>query len=268
MNTNYSQLISDQINSNPNNKESLFQLSVEGENILGIHHQAATKDKLIIFCGGINAQRCDLNRIGVKFSRAMASKGISVIRFDYRGLGVSEGFSWNMTIESKIKDIKAIVNYAINTLQFKEIYLLGFSDGARNIVGLASDYPEVKGLVLWNPALIYNQVNNGENKPILDKKTKKILWTVNGNYLSSEFYRSVQRAENRVLDEWYSLNKPVLIIWGEKDVTTITTREKLKDNFKDSVTQKTVLDGRHLFCKKKDHLFLIEETFNWLSNIS
>ncbi|MEC2074257.1 alpha/beta hydrolase [Alkalihalophilus marmarensis] len=265
MNKKYGQLLNTSKETfNPNNHEALFQLPVENEMILGIHHQSTTKDKLIIFCGGLNAQRCDLNRIGVRFSREIAKRGISVVRFDYRGLGVSEGFSWDITIESKIKDIKAIINYAINKLNYSEIYLLGFSDGARNIVKLANDYNQVRGLILWNPALIYNQVKSGENKPVVDRKTKKVLWTVNGNYFSSEFYRSVQRNEAHILDDWNLMNKPVLIIWGENDVTTITTRKNLKDKINNNVTQKIILGGRHLFCRKDDHLSLIKETYKWL----
>jgi alpha/beta superfamily hydrolase len=250
-------------------RESLFTININGQRILGVMHRPLSncKKKIIIMCGGLNAQRCDINRIGVKFSREMASKGISVIRFDYRGLGVSEGDSWNMTIDSKIEDINGILDYVSNTFTYDQIFLLGFSDGARNIVEICSIRSDITGAVFWNPTLIYNKVDGGSNKPILDKKTKKVLWVLNGNFLGSEFYRSVKKHEENIMRLWEQLSIPIFIIWGEEDITTITTKKNLSEAMTQApLTEFNIKGAKHLFCRESDHTMLIQETYNWLVN--
>lgn len=250
-----------------NQRESLIQVKVGNDSIFGVIHEPIFADskKLVIYCGGINAQRCDVNRIAVKFSREMAAKGVSVLRFDYRGLGVSEVCSWDMTIDTKIEDITAVLDYALATQRFDEIFLLGFSDGARNIVPIALDRPEVMGLIMWNPTLVYNKVKAGSNKPVLDKKTKKILWVLNGIFLSSEFYRNVQKVEEHMGICWSEIKKPVCIIWGGDDITTRDTKRLMFENktFAD-VTEIIVPGAKHLFCRQREHEQLISTTQNWL----
>ena len=100
------------------------------------------------------------HRIGVKLGKFFEENGVNLIRFDYRNLGVSDGYFEQSNMKDRIKDIKEVCNYIKSCFgNIKtEIFLIGFSDGARNAILATQSIKELKGLILWNP--IFNIYGN------------------------------------------------------------------------------------------------------------
>ena len=85
----------------------------------------------------------------VKTAEKLRSLGFLVLRFDYRGLGKSEGKFMENGLTGEVEDLKAAYDFA-KERGFKRISVLGSSLGSA-IAILNYDYLKPKSLVLWNP---------------------------------------------------------------------------------------------------------------------
>ena len=94
--------------------------------------------------------RVGSHRQFVELSRTLASAGIPCLRFDYRGMGDSEGNSRNFSDVND--DIAAAVEILLECCpELDEIVLWGLCDGATAAAFYASTDARVSGLVLLNP---------------------------------------------------------------------------------------------------------------------
>ena len=124
-----------------------------GDTLLGIlaRPETPTDTGVIIIVGGPQ-YRVGSHRQFLLLSRALAAAGYAVLRFDYRGMGDSEGKPRNF--ESAGADIAA----AIDALQarepsVKQVALWGLCDGASAALLYCHETndPRVSGLCLLNP---------------------------------------------------------------------------------------------------------------------
>jgi exosortase A-associated hydrolase 1 len=107
-----------------------------------------TRTGVVIVVGGPQ-YRVGSHRQFVLLARALAQSGIACLRFDYRGMGDSDGYP--ITYDAAGPDIKAAVRTLrarVATLEF--IVLWGLCDGASSCALVAPDVA-VAGLVLVNP---------------------------------------------------------------------------------------------------------------------
>lgn len=81
----------------------------------------------------------------VKISRALATHGIATLRFDFSGLGRSEGDFADTTFSSNITDIHAAADFLRQNYQAPAL-LIGHSLGGAAVLGAAGDIEEVKAV--------------------------------------------------------------------------------------------------------------------------
>lgn len=72
--------------------------------------------------------------------------GIAVLRFDFTGLGSSEGEFANTSFRSNVADLVAAANHMRETLE-APVMLIGHSLGGAAVLAAAHEIPEVKGVV-------------------------------------------------------------------------------------------------------------------------
>ena len=77
---------------------------------------------------------------------ALAAKGIAVLRFDFTGLGSSEGDFANSTFSSNVADLVRAADHLRNTRKAPAI-LIGHSLGGAAILAAAGQIPEAKAVV-------------------------------------------------------------------------------------------------------------------------
>jgi uncharacterized OsmC-like protein/alpha-beta hydrolase superfamily lysophospholipase len=81
-----------------------------------------------------------------RIATALAAKGIAVLRFDFTGLGSSEGDFANSTFSSNVADLVHAADHLRQTRQAPAI-LIGHSLGGAAILAAAGQVPEAKAVV-------------------------------------------------------------------------------------------------------------------------
>jgi alpha-beta hydrolase superfamily lysophospholipase len=107
----------------------------------------------------------------VEIGGTFSAKGIAVIRYDHQGCGESEGDLSATTVSSRIKDLEAIVDLAVqHPLLCDHLGLLGSSMGGFiSILKGASD-ARVQAAVLWaTPARLEGVKNEAEEEGLLQE---------------------------------------------------------------------------------------------------
>ena len=131
--------------------ERALSFDCEGERLVGIASLpsgTATRGVLIVVGGP--QYRAGSHRQFTLLARALAASGVAALRFDYRGMGDSEGELRDFAAVDA--DLRAAVDAfftAVPTL--REVVLCGLCDGATAAVFYAPGDPRVAGLVLLNP---------------------------------------------------------------------------------------------------------------------
>ena len=99
-------------------------------------------------------------RIAAELSRA----GIAVLRFDFTGLGSSEGEFASTNFSSNVADLMSAVDYMRANFEAPSI-LIGHSLGGAAVLAVAGDIPEVKAVAtIGAPADVAHVVHNFGSK--------------------------------------------------------------------------------------------------------
>lgn len=127
----------------------------QGEKVFGIMHRPKLQGPVpaILICSGYAGNKAGKFRLFVRLAEELAKHGIAVLRFDYRGSGDSEGDFQDITVESKVSDTLKCLEYLANDFQIDptRIGLLGRSLGGAIAILAATQFKEIKSLVLWAP---------------------------------------------------------------------------------------------------------------------
>ncbi len=81
-----------------------------------------------------------------RIARALASRGIAVLRFDFTGLGNSDGDFANTNFSSNVQDLIAAANYMREFMGAPSI-VIGHSLGGTAVLKAAKDIAQAKGIV-------------------------------------------------------------------------------------------------------------------------
>jgi len=130
--------------------ERVVAFACEGDTLVGILHDAPASRGVIIVVGGPQ-YRVGSHRQFVLLARHLARQGIPVLRFDYRGMGDSNGeFRGFEHVSADIGAAVAAFRAACPAV--REVVLWGLCDGASAAAFFAAAHPgAVAGLIAANP---------------------------------------------------------------------------------------------------------------------
>lgn len=203
-----------------------------------IHESAPNEDsprRLVILAHGFTGTKCESGRLFVTTARALAAAGINALRFDFFGSGDSEGEFYQMTPNTEIDDLHAVIRWA--TKRFESVGVLGLSMGGGVSICTVADAPNVKALVTWSSVPDFSAWKPPEGKRIPE-----------GNPISVGPAFFTDRPERDIPESYRSIRIPKLQIQGDRDMPGFL--EGFRKFFPDAPSPK-----RHVVIKGADHTF-------------
>ena len=132
-------------------QERTLSFACHGSALFGIAsvpEQAAARGVLIVVGGP--QYRVGSHRQFVQLARGLAAQGIAALRFDYRGMGDSDGDMRDF--QAVDDDLRAAVDQFFAAVpSLREVVIWGLCDAASAALFYAPGDPRVCGLVLLNP---------------------------------------------------------------------------------------------------------------------
>lgn len=121
-----------------------------GSSCLGVlaQPQEAARIGVLVVVGGPQT-RVGSHRQFVHLARALARAGVPVLRFDYRGMGDSDGE--RRTFEDIAADMAAAIDALVREARVDGVVLWGLCDAASAALMHAADDARVRGVVAVNP---------------------------------------------------------------------------------------------------------------------
>jgi len=159
-------------------REIPIAFKCEGDTLVGIVHTPTTPANIgvVSIVAGGPQYRGGLARTMVGTARRLAVQGVPVMRFDYRGLGDSEGEF--LGFEDIAEDLQAAVNAFKEAVpQVEKIVLWGGCDAASGAMIHGWTIPEVTSMVLGNPWVTTPESHSAMlKKHYLGRLREKSFW--------------------------------------------------------------------------------------------
>ncbi|MCB1689007.1 MAG: hydrolase 1, exosortase A system-associated [Halioglobus sp.] len=161
-----------------------------GDDLIGIVHKPEVPSEigvLTIVAGGPQ-YRAGVGRGMVSLARSLASRGVAVMRFDYRGLGDSSGAF--LGYDQMAEDLQAAVNAFREAVpEVKKVVLWGGCDAASGAMIHGWKVTGVQSLVLGNPWVSTEEIRSA----VLRKHYTKRLG-------EAQFWKKLVRFEYNLFD--------------------------------------------------------------------
>jgi exosortase A-associated hydrolase 1 len=133
-------------------REDAVVLQCEGESLVGILHvpeREPARIGVVVIVGGPQ-YRVGSHRQFVLMARSLAQSGYAVLRFDYRGMGDSDGQM--RSFESVAADVRVAIDTLMRTVpSLTGVALWGLCDAASVSLMYCTQDARVKGVAIANP---------------------------------------------------------------------------------------------------------------------
>ena len=197
---------------------------------------------------------------------AVAAKGIAVLRFDFTGLGSSEGDFANSTFASNVADLVRAANHLRETKQAPAL-LIGHSLGGAAILAAAESIPEARAVVTIAAPSDPAHVTGLFADRIEDiRKLGKAEVSLAGRpfTVSREFLDDI--AEHSLIDRVARLHRALLIMHAPTDDTVgIDNATRIFVAAKHPKSFVSLADADHLLSNRRDSGYAADVIAAWAS---
>lgn len=195
---------------------------------------------------------------------ALAVKGIAVLRFDFTGLGTSEGDFANSTFSSNVADLVRAADHLRETRMAPSL-LIGHSLGGAAILAAAGQIPEAKAVVTIAAPSDPAHVTGLFKDRIEDiRKHGKVEVQLAGRpfQISSEFLDDI--AEHGLMDHVAKLHKALLIMQSPTDDTVgIDNATRIFIAAKHPKSFVSLAGADHLLSGRRDAAYVADVIAAW-----
>ena len=200
-----------------------------------------------------------------RISRYLVQHGFAVFRFDFTGLGNSDGDFANTNFSSNTQDLLAAASFLEENYQAPEL-LIGHSLGGAAVLAMASELPKVKAVVtIGAPHEAGHVIHNfdahldtiestGEAKVSLGMRE----FTIKKQFLDD--------LNNQTTEHIKHLNKALLVLHSPIDLTVdISDAEKIYKAAKHPKSFVSLDTADHLLSKPADSEYVAQTISGWAS---
>lgn len=201
-----------------------------------------------------------------RISVALAAKGIAVLRFDFTGLGSSEGDFANSTFSSNVADLVHAADHLRTTRKAPSI-LIGHSLGGAAILAAAGKIPEAKAVVTIAAPSDPGHVTGLFKEHIDDIRAQgELEVSLAGRpfRIKREFLDDI--VEHELIQDIAGLHKALLVMHSPVDDTVgIDNATKIFVAAKHSKSFVSLDHADHLLTKPADALYAADMIAAWTS---
>lgn len=210
---------------------------------------------------------CGMNNLAAgRITKGLAAQGIATVRFDFTGLGSSEGDFGNTGFTSNVEDLVAAAAHMSQTLAAPKL-LVGHSLGGAAVLAAAEHIPSVRAITTigapHDPSHVLHQFE--EHLPEIERNGYADVQLVGRPFrISHGFVRDIAA---RQLDERIgALKRALLVIHAPRDATVSIDNAGLI--FQAAKHPKSFLsldDGDHLLTRREDTDYVATTIAAWAS---
>jgi len=197
---------------------------------------------------------------------ALAAKGIAVLRFDFTGLGSSEGDFANATFSSNVADLVRAADHLRETRKGPSI-LIGHSLGGAAVLAAAGQIPDAKAVVTIAAPSDPVHVTGLFKDRIEDiRKHGKVEVSLAGRpfNISSEFLDDI--AEHNLMAQVTKLHKALLIMHAPNDDTVgIDNATRIFVAARHPKSFVSLAGADHLLTGKRDAAYVADVIAAWVT---
>jgi uncharacterized OsmC-like protein/fermentation-respiration switch protein FrsA (DUF1100 family) len=201
-----------------------------------------------------------------RIATALAAKGIAVLRFDFTGIGSSEGDFANSTFSSNVADLVRAANHLRETRKAPTL-LIGHSLGGAAILASAGQIAEAKAVVTIAAPSDPEHVTGLFKEQIEDiRKQGKIEVSLAGRpfTITREFLDDI--AEHGLMARVTTMRKAILVMHAPTDDTvSIDNATRIFLSAKHPKSFVSLAGADHLLSQKRDSDYVADVIAAWAS---
>ena len=167
-----------------------IQFVSKGQKVIGVLHpgsrRGAPANQIVLTCHGLMSSK-DSDKY-LQIAEYFSSHGISVLRFDFRGSGESEG-SGNL-LSNRVEDLNSAVGFVVDR-GYRSIGVLGSSYGGATAILVASESERIRCLVTWSTPCELVELFRSMTGPSSDSLSTEVRAPTKGGQLG--FMRDLSR---------------------------------------------------------------------------
>lgn len=243
------------------------QLTILSRNGINLHAklELPANDKPLQYAVFAHCFTCNSN-LGVvrHISRALTDKGIAVVRFDFTGLGKSEGDFADTNFSNNVCDLVDVCNYLEEQYRAPAL-LVGHSLGGAAVLMAAFQLPEVKGVVTIgspsDPSHLKKLLNYHPEK---FESSDEFEAHIGGRpfTIQKQFIHDLE--ENQLADNINKLGKALLVMHSPQDsIVEISNAADLYHHARHPKSFVSLDGADHLLSRKEDALYVAEVIGSW-----
>jgi len=212
----------------------------------------AKSDRLVIMSHGFSGTKCESGRLFLQTARAFAAGGLNALRHDFFGSGDSDGEFSDMSPNTEIADLLAVIKWA--RPRYRSIGLLGLSFGSAVSICAAARTKGINALVTWStlPSFV-----GWRTEPPPGKKTG------DPDVPGKRFY--TDRPKVDVREAYLTLQMPKLQVQGDQDYAGFCERFAEYVKAAPGIKKHVILQGGdHVFTMGRQRRAAIAHSVRWM----
>jgi alpha/beta superfamily hydrolase len=201
-----------------------------------------------------------------RIAQALTQHGIGVLRFDFTGIGASEGEFANTNFSSNIEDLIAAANHLRAHFRAPEL-LIGHSLGGAAVLAAATGIPETRAIATVaapsDPAHVLRLFRD-EIDDIRNKGEAEVQLAGRAFRIKRQFLLDV--AEHELTSKITSLRKALLVMHSPSDTTVdIENALRIFSAAKHPKSFVSLDDADHLLSRREDAIYAADVIAAWCS---